>query len=197
MSFFPPGTPADDKWMAAIREIVRQEVAAALPYSALYDYTVLPTSANGKIDATPADASRGLPLLQGYPYRTGLPGAAASPAPGTAIAVGFLDANPAKPYILGHFDQTGALNITFNTGNGTAEHITTIEGVCAMLVQLGTATAGLGGGWTEVQLDAAIAASSAGILPTTIAAIKAALATKGINLTGAQPSVGCPNLNGG
>jgi hypothetical protein len=190
-------TPDADRWLASIREIIRQEVAARLPYSGVFDYQVV-FSNGSTVDALPVDTSRGLPPVQGIPIRTGIAGASCEPTPGSHLAIGFLDQNPTKPYVLGVFDSTGALSVTLNTSTGTAEHLTTIEGVCAMLVQLGTATLGGGGGWTEVQIGAAIsAAAAAGILPTTLAAIKGALTAKAPNLTGLQPSVGCPNLLGG
>lgn len=191
-------TQPTDAWLAAIREIIRQELRRRADFAGIFQYKVQATNqVLQTIDALPVSQTRGLPPIQNYPLRTGVPGGSGAPAVGSRLAIAFLDQDPSQPVVIGAFTSDGALNLTFNTGNGTVEHITTIEGVCAMLVQLGTATAGLGGGWTEVQLDAAIAAASAGILPTTVGAIKLALASKGQNLSGTQPSVGCPNLNGG
>jgi hypothetical protein len=190
-------TPEGDRWLASIREIVRQEVAALLPYSGLFEYQVI--ASNGlTVDALPVDTTRGLPPVQGIPIRTGLAGATCQPTPGAHLAIGFLDQNPVKPYVLGVFDSTGALQVTLNTSSGTVEHLATVEGVCNLLAQLGPLTAG-GAGWTEANIDTALGLVAAGtaILPTTLASIKGALAAKSPNLTGLQPSVGCPNLLGG
>jgi hypothetical protein len=192
-------TISTDAWLAAIREIIRQELAAVVYYFRICEYKVISSNLQLQtVDALPVSTSAGLPPIQGYPLRSGVPGGSSQPAPGSSLAVVFLDGNPAKPVVLGGYSSDGALNLTFNTGTGTAEHLTTIEAVCNLLAQLGPLTAG-GAGWTEANVDAALALVAAGtsILPTTLAAIKAALAAKSPNLTGLQPSVGCPNLQGG
>lgn len=104
-------TSPADRWLAAIREIVRQEVASTLKYSGIYEYQVI-ASSNNTVDGLPVDGSKGLPPVQGIQIRAGLPGTSCQLQLGAHVAIGFLDQNPAKPYVFGIFDSTGALTIT-------------------------------------------------------------------------------------
>jgi len=106
-------TPPTDRWLGSIRELVRQEVAATVPYAGLKEYVV--TASNGStVDAVPADPTRGLPPVTGIPILSGIPGAKVTPAVGSHLAIGFLDFNPAKPFVLGAFDGKVATLVTFN-----------------------------------------------------------------------------------
>jgi hypothetical protein len=108
-------TPPTDRWLGSIRELVRQEVAATVPYAGLKEYVV--TASNGStVDAVPADPTRGLPPVTGIPILSGIPGAKVTPAVGSHLAIGFLDFNPAKPFVLGAFDGKVATLVTFNGG---------------------------------------------------------------------------------
>jgi hypothetical protein len=100
-----------DRWVAALRELVRDTVADRLRYQGISDYVVV-SSGNGTCDATPADPEAGLPNHRGIPIWTGIPGASVQVSPGAHVGVLFLDANPAKPRVV-LFDSTQALTLSF------------------------------------------------------------------------------------
>jgi hypothetical protein len=193
-------TPAVDAWLESIREIVRQEVRTALAFSGLCDYRVVASPGAGganTIDAVPVDQTAGLPPVQGVACRTGLPGGTVQVAPNAHVALAFLDQNPSKPFFVGAFDSTGALQIALNAGMGTSEHVTTIEAVCNLLSVLGPLTAG-GGGWTAGSVQVAvIGAGNSALSPGIASAIAQALPLKTPDANGLHPNVGCPNLKTG
>jgi hypothetical protein len=102
-------TPETDRWLASMREIVRQELARRLLGE--YDYVV--ASANGTtIDATPADPQdTGAPNISGLSVWMGVPGGSCQPAEGSHITVVFLDGNRTKPRVRG-YDGTLGVSVT-------------------------------------------------------------------------------------
>ena len=100
-------TPEIDRWVSAMREIVRQENARFL--WGVYDYVV--QAANGPedtVDCTPDDPSTGAPSISGLVIWTGNPGGSCTPTEGSHLAVIFLDGNRAKPRVVS-FDATAPL----------------------------------------------------------------------------------------
>lgn len=100
-------TPEVDRWLAALREIVRQENARFL--WGAYDYVV--QAANGlldTVDCSPADQSTGAPAISGLVIWTGIPGSSCTPALGSHLVIVFLDGNRAKPRVVA-FDATAPL----------------------------------------------------------------------------------------
>lgn len=92
-------TPSNDRWLAAIREIVRQELARKL--TGVYEYVV--QAANGRtVDVSPADPTTGAPNISGLVIWTGDPGGSCTPALLSHLAVVFLDGNPAKPRVVSY-----------------------------------------------------------------------------------------------
>jgi hypothetical protein len=87
----------NDRWIEDIREMIRQEVAASLPYAHTYEYVVIATDAV-TIDALPVDQSRGLPPVTGLQLTAGLGALACE---GSHIGIGFYDGNPGKPFLAG------------------------------------------------------------------------------------------------
>jgi hypothetical protein len=100
-------TPQIDRYLAALREIVRQELARNL--FGVFDYVV--QSANGTtVDISPADPTIGAPSISGLVVWMGEPGSTCQPASGSHLAVIFLDGNRAKPRVIA-FDATQAIRI--------------------------------------------------------------------------------------
>lgn len=153
-------TPAGDRWLESIRELIRDEVSAALPYSGVYDYQVITPSDGKTVNALPVDGTRGLPPVSGVPIRTGIAGGSCAPQAGTHVAIGFLDQNPTKPFVFGVFDSTGALMVQIDAlttsigpngivllGGGAAPLATApwAFAIETALTTLGAAFEGLGG----------------------------------------------------
>lgn len=95
----------NDRWIEDIRQIIRQELANSLVYARVWEYVVV-SSDGTNVDLFPVDPSAPIPPLKGIPIRTGIAGGSCTPAPGTHLAVGFLDANAGKPRVFGVFDGT-------------------------------------------------------------------------------------------
>jgi hypothetical protein len=107
-----------DRWIAAIREIVRDTVAARMRYQGIFDYVCI-SSGTGNVDAVPADNTAGLPNLKNVPLWTGVPGLSVQLAPQTHVGVLFLDGNPAKPRgVL--FDSTQAVSASLDVATTLA-----------------------------------------------------------------------------
>jgi hypothetical protein len=94
-----------DAYLESIREIIRSEVRATLAYAVTSEYQVVATDGT-TIDAFPVDPTSGLPPVTSVPILTGIAGGSCTPTPGTHVGIGFLDANPAKPRLVGIFDTT-------------------------------------------------------------------------------------------
>lgn len=98
-------TAPADAYLEAIRELVRQEVLATLRYAVAWEYVIVTSSASADlVDAFPADPTAGMPPITWLKLSDSIGGL---PAVGQHVAIGFLDANPAKPLVLG---VRGALN---------------------------------------------------------------------------------------
>lgn len=89
---------SSDGWLDAIRELIRQEVAASLPYAQVYEYQVA-VAAGGQVSALPVDPSHGAPPISGLQVSGGV---GTLNANGGKVLVGFLDGNPGKPYLAGN-----------------------------------------------------------------------------------------------
>ena len=95
-----------DRALAGLVGIIRR-VMVTSKYYRLSEYQVV-SSDGSTIDANPTDASAGLPPIQGYPLRYGIPGCSSTPIPGTVLAVAFLnpDLPTRRPVVMGAFDGT-------------------------------------------------------------------------------------------
>ena len=133
---------SSDDWLDTIREMVRQEMAASLPFAQVYDYVV--TRGSATVDALPADPTRGVPGVTGVPYRSGTPGGSATLAPGTHVGIGFLDGNPGKPVLMGAIDGTAPITesigvtATLQLGDQSAQPLTPAAWSAALLTALTT-----------------------------------------------------------
>ena len=93
-----------DRLLAAWRALVRAELPT-LTYCAIYEYVV--QAADGKhVDAAPSDTTISLPPLSKVAIGTGLPGTTCQPTVGSRLAVGFLNADPSRPIVVGVFDSS-------------------------------------------------------------------------------------------
>ena len=100
-------TPETDRWLASLREIVRQELARRLLGE--YEYEVVSVNGPGNtVDCIPADSTIGAPSLSGLVIWTGLPGSSCTPTIGSHLSVVFLDGNRAKPRVRS-YDGTAVL----------------------------------------------------------------------------------------
>lgn len=88
---------SNDRWFEEIRQMIRDELAASMAYARIWEYQVVDTDGI-EIQALPVDQTAPVPPLTGLQLSGGL---GALPALGSRIAVGFLDADPAKPVLLG------------------------------------------------------------------------------------------------
>lgn len=89
----------DDRFIAAIRAIIRTELAA-LTYSGIYQYVVHSVSGsipNVMVSAAPANTSLGLPALNNIAMAPSVLGGASMPAAGGTIYLAFADQDPTKP----------------------------------------------------------------------------------------------------
>lgn len=89
---------SNDRWLEDLRELIRQEVSASLPYAPLYEYQVV-VAAGGQVSALPVDSSTGAPPLTGLQVAGGV---GTLNANGGKILIGFRDGNPAKPFLAGN-----------------------------------------------------------------------------------------------
>jgi len=94
---------AGDRILEAVRAIIRAEFPRLL-YQGRFEYSI--TSVTGKapkctIDCSPVDATIGLPDLNGVAFSPSVSGVTGTPTTGSGCVVEFLDANPAKPRIVG------------------------------------------------------------------------------------------------
>jgi len=190
-------------------------VGSLLPdytYRGIYEFRVV-TLEGDRANLQPVRASLGLSDQRRVRVRGGLAGAKASPALGSLVLVAFVNADPARPIVVGFDDpeSTGfvAQSMTLQAGAGGAqpwEHVASAEGVTGLLlqllVQIGVQNAGpvTGAGLAALALPllaAAIpAAGTAPLDPATKAALVAALAAKAADPTGLVPGIGWPGVRG-
>lgn len=110
MSFTISPTVLDRLW-AAFRVLVRAEDPNR-EYRAAWEYIVQATNGS-TVDAIPADPTVPMPQLTGVTLRYGIPGTTAQVMVGSRLAIAFLNGDPTKPIVLGVFDQTTPLNVSF------------------------------------------------------------------------------------
>jgi hypothetical protein len=168
----------NDRWIEDIRELIRQEVSASVPYAQSYEYVVTASSGTS-IGALPVDPTRGVPPLTSVPYRSGVPGGSATLTPGTHVCIGFLDGNPGKPALLGVFDGTAPLTETIGVsgtltlGDASAAPLVHASWMTNLVIVLETFAAALS---TSVTLANVIA--SGGTLGTGLSAMTPSPTTK-------------------
>jgi hypothetical protein len=155
------------------------------------------TQEGERLNVQPVRTSLGFPDMDLVVVRPGAPGIRAEAALGSTVLVGFVNSDPARPYVAAFEDAEGdgfiPETLTLQAGGmlGT-EHIATVEGVSVLLhnVIVGLALAGLpvtwlGSGIITGIINVALAASNAPPAPpTAVAQIAAAAAQVSAMLTG-------------
>lgn len=103
----------------AIRAIVAQ-LFPDMRYRGVYEYRVV-TQSGERLDVQPVRTGLGLPSLRRVPVRHGIPGAKASHLLGSRVLVSFVDADPARPVVVGFEepDGPGALAVLLTLQGGT------------------------------------------------------------------------------
>ncbi len=102
-------------------------------FRGLSEYTV--AEQRGRvIDCSPVDTSRGLPPLTNVKVRPSLLGGRSTLAPGTSIAIGFLDESPAKPYVAFADPANDPIDVELRAGDMVGgEHAISAEAVCVLI----------------------------------------------------------------
>lgn len=93
-----------DRLMASIRAIIRAELPQ-LTYAGVYEYLVQATDGT-TVDASPADTSIPLPSITKVQMRPGIAGGVSKPAIGSKCLIGFINADPTRPYVIGYDSNT-------------------------------------------------------------------------------------------
>lgn len=131
---------------ARIRSALQRLARAALPevpMHGLYEYRVVTSSSGGDFLDLQATVA-GLPDLARVPARPGAGGSRTSPALGSMVLVGFINADPARPVVLayqGHDGQGAKPDVA--ELDGAAVHLGAALGVVIRVgdtVQVGTAS---------------------------------------------------------
>jgi hypothetical protein len=91
--------------IAALRRIFEQ-LDPDRAFRALYEYRIV-TQTGERVNLQPVRVSTGMPELQRVPIRPGVAGTRATHALGARVLVGFVDASPARPVVLGFEDADG------------------------------------------------------------------------------------------
>ncbi len=193
-------TPLDALWRS-FRKLVRAEMPTTT-FLGTYEYSV-DSIDSGMLSAVRTDPTLPIPDVVKIPMRSGIPGATVKPAKGGLVYVCFANGDPSRP-IAHSYDQTAAESVTFDEGTGTAEHLTTIEAMANLLLQVAPLIGPGVNTLTEATLATSIIAcgTTSNITAITLTAVALAMGAKvtaGGDGTppGAAPSVGCPNLRGG
>lgn len=105
MSLGDNPTP-NDRLLGSIRALIRAEIPR-LAYMTHWEYVVAATD-GVTVDCSPSDTTITLPQMVKIPLRTGIGGAKSTPAVGSKLVVGFLNADPTRPYVAGGFDSANA-----------------------------------------------------------------------------------------
>ncbi len=109
------------------------------------------TISGERLNLQPVRVSLGMPDLDLVTVRPGVSGCKADPALGSYVLVGFIDSDPARPYVAGFEDADGdgfiPTTLTFQAGGMVGgEHVATVEGTILyfynVLVALMTAAGG-------------------------------------------------------
>ena len=90
----------------AFELLVEAIVGPRIKISGVYRYRVVAQSGM-TVDAEPVSTTLGLPPVAKVQVRGSIPGFSLDIEPGTECVLGFLDGDPAQPYVLS-FDQTGS-----------------------------------------------------------------------------------------
>jgi hypothetical protein len=93
------------RMLAAFRAIVDQLDPNRL-FRGVYEYRVVTQTAN-RLNLQPVQVSTGMPVLQIVPMRPGVPGSNMKPALGSRVLVGFVNADPGRPYVHSFEDPDG------------------------------------------------------------------------------------------
>lgn len=91
------GPPFDDRALAALRALIRAELAE-LTYLGTWEYQVT-SATETTFDGLPTSTAFPLPGLVGVPHRPGVAGARCAPAPGSLVLVGFANGDPGRPFV--------------------------------------------------------------------------------------------------
>jgi hypothetical protein len=158
-------------------------------YRGLTEYRVA-TLEGERLNLQAVRASSGMPDLRRVPTRPGVAGCRADAALGSRVLVGFIEADPARPFVAAFEDAEGdgfqptSLSLLAG-GMAGGEHVATIEGVVVLLhnmivgmAAMATPSLWLVSGAITGILNAAIAASNAPPAPPTAAAQLIASATQ-------------------
>lgn len=124
-----------DRLLESFRAIVRAEDPNRT-YRGVFEYAVQATDGN-TIDASPTDTTIPLPALAKVPIR----GQSITPTVGARAIVGFINADPTRPYVLSidppHVNETHAPSGVLALGGGgfaTTEHVATVEATVNMFI---------------------------------------------------------------
>jgi hypothetical protein len=98
--------PADtSRELAAFRRLLEQ-LDPARRFRGIYEYRIV-TQDGDRVNLQPIRISTGMPDLQRVVVRPGIPGARADHTLGARVLVGFVDADPARPVVVGFEDAEG------------------------------------------------------------------------------------------
>jgi hypothetical protein len=100
------GIAGTSRRLVALRRIFEQLDPRA-KYRGVFEYRVV-TQSGERVSLQPIRVSVGMPDLQRVPVRPGLAGTRADLALGSRVLVGFVDADPARPVVVGFEDAEGA-----------------------------------------------------------------------------------------
>jgi hypothetical protein len=122
------GNTVVDRAWRGIARIVR---ALTMPffYAGRFEYQVTGGS-GGYLDVQPVNMSTGLPRLVNVPVRVGVMGARGTPTASSTVLVGFINADPSRPYIDSFMGETG-----------NAPSVAQESDIFAAAIKLGDATA--------------------------------------------------------
>lgn len=87
-------------------------VAPSWKYRGIYEYRIV-TQTGTRLNLQPTRASLGLPSVRSVPVCAGLPGMTFTARPGACVYVAFVNADPARPVVVG-FDDTMPLQIAWD-----------------------------------------------------------------------------------
>lgn len=99
------GIGTDSRQVVALRRLLEQ-IDPDRRYRATYEYRVV-TQDGERANLQPLRVSAGMPDLQRVPIRPGVSGARADVALGSRVLVTFVDADPARPVVVGFEDADG------------------------------------------------------------------------------------------
>ena len=130
------------------------------------------TLSSDRLNLQPVRVSSGMPDLKRVPVWPGVPGCSQTPPIGSRCLVGFIDSDPARPYVAAFEDGAASSGLELITdGIGTGGHAITLEQVLGLFAQYTAARYVLG------DLGATFSPVYAGAPPATLAALIAAMIT--------------------